>query len=100
MKKLPECERCHFNAHSPHTVCAVHPFGVDGDNCLDFREDPNVEPEELWEPEGASYIDDELVLERSYYNGEEIRLAATANPKRAVGNLKYAPALYRALPQL
>ncbi len=38
----------------------------------DFREDPNAEPEELWEPEGTSYIDDELVLERSYYNGEEI----------------------------
>ncbi len=73
MNKLPECERCLFNAHLPHTVCAVHPFGVDGDNCLDFREEPNVEPEELWEPEGASYIDDELSLERSYYNGEEIR---------------------------
>ena len=72
MNKLPECDRCQFNAHSSYTVCAVHPVGVDGDTCLDFREDPNAEPEELWEPEGASYIDDELVLECSCYNGEEI----------------------------
>ncbi len=68
-----ECDRCQFYARSPYTVCAVHPFGVDGENCLDFREDPNVESEELWFPEGARYIDDELVVERSYYNGEEIR---------------------------
>ncbi len=55
-----------------YTVCAVHPFGVDDSSCLDFREDPNAETDELWEPECASYINDELVLERSYYNGEEI----------------------------
>ena len=76
MNKLKECDRCLFNARSSYTVCAVHPFGVDHENCLDFREDPNAEPEELWEPEGASYVDDELVLEHSYYNGyngEEIR---------------------------
>nr|MDJ0799652.1 hypothetical protein [Calothrix sp. MO_167.B12] len=35
-------------------------------------EDPNAEPLELWEPEGARYVDDELVIERTYYNGEEI----------------------------
>jgi hypothetical protein len=73
MNKLPECDRCQLYAHSPYTVCAVHPFGINGNSCLDFREDPNVEPEELWEPEGAKYIDLELVLEHSYYNGEEIR---------------------------
>ncbi len=72
MKKIPECDRCLFKAHSPHTVCAVHPFGVKDNSCLDFREDPNLEAEELWEPEGARYIDSDLVLERSYYNGEEI----------------------------
>jgi hypothetical protein len=72
MNKLPECGRCLLYARSPYIVCAVHPTGVDGENCLDFREKPNVESEKLWEPEGASYIDDELVLERSYYNGEEI----------------------------
>jgi predicted RNA-binding Zn-ribbon protein involved in translation (DUF1610 family) len=52
-------------------VCAVHPEGVSGDSCLDFRLDPNVEAE-LWEPEGARYMGDELVIERVTYNGEEI----------------------------
>jgi hypothetical protein len=76
MPKLPECAHCQFYADSSYTVCAVHPSGVDSDSCLDFREDPNAEPEELWEPEGANYIDGELVIERAYerayYNGEEI----------------------------
>jgi hypothetical protein len=73
MNTLPECDLCQFYARSTYTVCAVHPFGVDGENCLDFREYPNVESEELWEPEGARYIDNELLLERSYYNSEEVR---------------------------
>jgi hypothetical protein len=73
MNKLPECDRCQLYAHSPYTVCAVHPFGINGNSCLDFCQDPNAELEELWEPKGARYIDLELVLERSYYNGEEIR---------------------------
>ena len=66
-KKLPECDRCLLYANNPFLVCAVHPSGPSGNSCLDFRsaccvqEDPNAEPEELWEPEGATY-----------YNGEEI----------------------------
>ena len=39
--------------------------------CLDFRLDPNAEAQ-LWEPSGARYIGDELVIERVTYNGEEI----------------------------
>ena len=70
--KIPDCNRCLLYSHNPHLVCAVHPSGPSGNTCLDFREDPSAEPEELWEPEGARYIDDELVIERSYYNGEEI----------------------------
>ena len=85
MPKIPECDRCLFCAHDPHIVCAVHPTGVNGDSCLDFREDHELEgkrfldflginpsDQEQWEPQGARYIDDELVIERSYYNGEEI----------------------------
>ena len=72
MHKLPECDRCQFYARSSYAVCAVHPSGVQKENCLDFREEPRAEPQELWEPEGATYIDDTLVLERTYYNGEEI----------------------------
>ncbi|MBN3945390.1 MAG: hypothetical protein HWQ38_02400 [Nostoc sp. NMS7] len=54
MPKLPECvgvarlrHRCLLNPHNPHIVCAVHPAGPQGDSCLDFREDSNIEPEEL-----------------------------------------------------
>ena len=77
MPKIPDCNHCQFFAHNPHLVCSIHPDGVKTDTCLDFRsacctqEDPNAVGE-LWEPEGARYIDDELVIERSYYNGEEI----------------------------
>lgn len=98
MRRLPECHYCLLCAHEPFLVCAVHPYGSEGDRCLDFRPDPDLdgkhfvdflgleaqqdepytnpydlEPdEELWEPEGARYIDGELVIERSFYNGEEI----------------------------
>ncbi len=72
MPKLPECSKCFLYAHDPHLVCAVHPEGVNDDSCLDFREDPNADPLELWEPEGARYIDGELHIKRTYYNGEEI----------------------------
>ncbi len=63
MNRLPECDRCLFNARSPYTVCAVHPYGVDSLSCLDFREDPNAESEELWEPQGANYYNGELILQ-------------------------------------
>ncbi|MCG6135134.1 MAG: hypothetical protein MET45_10785 [Nostoc sp. LLA-1] len=63
MPKLPECDRCLLYAHDPHLVCSVHPDGVDGDSCLDFREDPNAEVEELWQPAGASYYNGELILQ-------------------------------------
>lgn len=62
MNKLPLCDRCLFNAHSPYTVCAIHPNGVQESTCLDFREDPNLEAEELWQPEGATYYNGELIL--------------------------------------
>ncbi|MEA5578673.1 hypothetical protein [Anabaena sp. UHCC 0451] len=61
MPKISECNRCLFYSHNPHLVCAVHPHGVTGDSCLDFREDPNAE--ELWQPEGATYYNGELILQ-------------------------------------
>ncbi len=63
MPKIPQCDRCLLNAHSPHMVCTIHRFGVDGDRCLDFRKDFNAKPEELWEPEGATYYNGELILQ-------------------------------------
>jgi predicted RNA-binding Zn-ribbon protein involved in translation (DUF1610 family) len=47
------------------------PDGLEGDFCPYFALDPDVEAQ-LWEPEGARYIDEELVIERVTYNGEEI----------------------------
>lgn len=63
MSKIPQCDRCLLYCHNPHIVCAVHPDGIDGDSCLDFREDPNAQVEELWQPEGASYYNGELILQ-------------------------------------
>jgi hypothetical protein len=60
MPKIPECDRCLLYARNPHLVCAVHPTGPNTNTCIDFRENPNAEPEELWEPEGASYYNGEL----------------------------------------
>jgi hypothetical protein len=63
MKRIPECDRCLLNAHSTFLVCAVHPSGPDEEFCIDFQEDPKGEPEELWEPIGASYYNGELILQ-------------------------------------
>jgi len=72
MPKLPECDRCQLYAHNPHLICAVHPTGPKTDICLDFREDPNIAPDELWEPEGASYYNGELILQpRQRWTPEE-----------------------------
>ncbi|MBE9038821.1 hypothetical protein [aff. Roholtiella sp. LEGE 12411] len=63
MAKLPECDCCLLYSHNPHLVCTVHPNGSVADTCLDFREDPNAEPVELWEPEGATYYNGELIVQ-------------------------------------
>ncbi|MDI9634370.1 hypothetical protein QM565_00955 [Geitlerinema splendidum] len=71
MPKIPQCDRCLFYSYNPHVVCAIHPGGVSGDSCLDFRLNPNAEPEENWEPEGASYYDGELILHRPRLTREQ-----------------------------
>jgi predicted RNA-binding Zn-ribbon protein involved in translation (DUF1610 family) len=81
MPKIPECDRCLFCAHDPHLVCSVHPDGVKGSTCIDFRPDPELEGNqfvdfldigessenshgnEQWEPEGASYYNGELIIQ-------------------------------------
>jgi predicted nucleic acid-binding Zn-ribbon protein len=47
-------------------------FGND-DFCPYFAPDPDTEIEELWHPEGGRYVDEELVIERATYLGEEIK---------------------------
>lgn len=93
MRKLPECDQCLFCANAPQLVCAVYPDGPSGNTCLDFRHDPELKNKQFvdflgigetydnpcndnnlqWEPDGARYIDGELTIERTFYNGEEIR---------------------------
>lgn len=98
-RKLPECDRCLFCAHEPFLVCAVHPFGPEGDSCLDFRPAPELEGKrfinflglgeqrddelynnpcdldsdgQLWEPEGVSYYNGELILQpQQHWTREE-----------------------------
>jgi hypothetical protein len=70
-QKRRECDRCHFYISDPHLPCAVHPQGGTR-YCPDFQHDPAVESthqaflkweRELWEPEGASYYNGELILQ-------------------------------------
>jgi hypothetical protein len=70
--KIPDCDRCLLYAHNPHIICTIHPYGVDTDECADFRPNPNIKPEEQWSPEGYSWYDGELIPNRpSRYTQEE-----------------------------
>jgi hypothetical protein len=60
---LPECDTCLFNTRNPHLPCTVHTTGVMGKTCPDFRLDPKAEPQEVWEPKGASFYNGELILQ-------------------------------------
>lgn len=71
MPKIDQCDRCGLYARTPYLVCAIHPTGVSGNSCLDFRLDPDAEIEELWEPEGASYYNDELILHKPRLTREQ-----------------------------
>jgi hypothetical protein len=71
MPKIPECDRCSLYAHNPYLICAVHPSGVDGDRCIDFRPNSNIKEEEQWSAEGYSWYGDELIRDRSRYTSEE-----------------------------
>ena len=73
MARITECSRCRFYSGNPYLICAIVPGGPDNLECHHFAPDSDIEPEELWEPQRARYIDNELVLEPTYYNGEEIR---------------------------
>ncbi|MBD2255057.1 hypothetical protein [Nostoc parmelioides] len=63
MPKTSDCHRCLMYSHDPHLVCAVHPSGVEGNICIDFRPNTNTQAEELWQPEGATYYNGELILQ-------------------------------------
>ncbi len=66
---------CLFCTHDPHLVCSVYPDGVEGNSCINFEPEPELEgkqfidflgigetyenpysdAQEQWEPLGASY---------------------------------------------
>ncbi|MEG3883557.1 hypothetical protein QT971_05005 [Microcoleus sp. herbarium19] len=80
-KSLSAIDRCLLFARNPHLVCAVHPAGPNSNTCIDFREDPNATSEELWEPEGASYYNGELILQpRQYRTPEELLQLVDTHP--------------------
>jgi len=62
-KPLP-CDRCRNNTRNPHLRCTIHPTGMPEDQkrCPDFEPDPNGPPSEWWEPVGASFYGDELII--------------------------------------
>jgi hypothetical protein len=89
-QKLPECDRCWFNAGSPYLCCSVHPTGMQSDRCPDFREDAaaahqhreflslawvTASEQGQWEPEGASYYGNELVINTEQRWNREQKLA-------------------------
>ena len=76
MPKISDCDRCSLYAHDPHLVCAVHPFGVEADKCMDFRLDPNAQIEEHWSPQGYSWYGDELITNRPsrYSQSEQLEI--------------------------
>jgi hypothetical protein len=47
--------------------------------CLDFRPDPNTEPEEQWAPKGYSWYNDELIPNRPsrYTQAEQLEILDT-----------------------
>lgn len=107
MPKIPACDRCLLYANEPFLVCAVHPNGPTGSTCFDFRPDPQLEgkrfvnflglesqqqdnelfsnpfdlepDEELWEPEGASYYNGELIMQprKCWTRQEQLELLDT-----------------------
>jgi hypothetical protein len=71
MNQLPECDRCLYNAHDPHILCAVHPVGVE-ESCVDFKPDPNVQDDDFWSPLGYSWYNGELIrIESPRFTQEE-----------------------------
>lgn len=63
---MEPCDRCRLYARNPYLICTQHPTGpAEPGYCPDFEPNPALEPEEQWEPEGASYYNGELILDRS-----------------------------------
>lgn len=64
IRRIPQCDRCLNNTRDPHILCTIHPLGtpVGMKSCPDYEADLTLPPGEWWEPEGASYYGNELVV--------------------------------------
>lgn len=72
MGKISDCDRCWFYSRNPYIICAIHPYGIEENSCSDFEPNPELEKsDELWEPQGASYYNGELILHTPKYTREE-----------------------------
>ncbi|PSB33697.1 hypothetical protein C7B82_04225 [Stenomitos frigidus ULC18] len=40
-RKLPACDSCLYYGSESYLLCAVQPYGAQGEVCADFREDPS-----------------------------------------------------------
>jgi len=63
-RRAEPCATCLNNTHNPHLPCTVRPYGVaEGEEfCVEFEADPTVRSGQVWEPEGASFYNGELVV--------------------------------------
>jgi hypothetical protein len=61
MSDLSECQGCQNYSRSLYLPCAMHPQGSARD-CPDFKRQPYNDRVEFWEPEGASFYGDELII--------------------------------------
>ena len=84
MPRSPDCDRCHFASDTLLLVCYLHPCGPEGNDCPDFREQalPSVEQTSaLWEPDGFSYYNDELIRSPlSFLSAQERRELLDTHP--------------------
>ncbi|MEG3440037.1 hypothetical protein V0288_23110 [Pannus brasiliensis CCIBt3594] len=74
MSKIPDCDRCLLFSQQLYYVCAVHPEGVEGDECPDFRPDPEIDEEEEekpWSPAGHFWYGDNLLPDRLWRPSKE-----------------------------
>jgi len=73
-RKIPECDRCQFFSGNALLPCSVHPKGVSGESCLDFREDERT-AQHWQEFLGLDWVREGTVSseEGGSYGGEMIR---------------------------
>ncbi|WP_024547021.1 DUF6464 family protein [Picosynechococcus sp. NKBG15041c] len=80
MRKISDCDSCQFNARSAYMVCAVHPQGVKGLSCLDYR--PDQKHQEQWQPSGWKFTDDGDMMPRFTYPVGERHVVDLENAQR------------------